>query len=60
MNSKQKIIIAIIIPIILFFIGIGINEEILYNDWYALYDSWFVWTIISMVIGIFEYKVFRD
>ena len=73
MNKTQRIILAIFIPIIIFFLTITIAYYMgatrvyraggyftaTYNpfDWQK---TWYVWVISSVFCCIFEYKLFAD
>ena len=47
MNKNQKIVLAIFIPIIFFFIGLFLKND-------------FAWLLASIFCCIFEYKLFAD
>jgi hypothetical protein len=58
-NTAQKIILAIFIPIVLFFIGYGVlhNSDIYPED---LDESWGGWVIVFLLIGIVEFFLFKS
>ena len=70
MNEKQKWILAVIVPIIVLIIVVGISDSIptgkgslgrtLTTDPFDFEDTWGIWFIGFIVIGIFEYKLFKD
>ena len=60
MNKIQKIILAIFIPIIVFFTILYIAYETSpYNpfDWWK---TWYIWVLYLIFCCIFEYKLFAD
>ena len=66
MNKTQKLILAIFVPIIFFFIAIFIangavdavdyESSILFN----LGETWYVWRVYSASCCLFEFLLFRD
>jgi hypothetical protein len=62
-NKTQKIILAIFVPIIFFFIvvfiakgAVGYRSSILFN----LGETWYVWLLYSASCCLFEFLLFRD
>ena len=66
MNKKQKLFLAIFVPVILFFITLIIasyisgNYPYYYIETSYLLETWYVWLIFLIFICIFEYKMFED
>ena len=70
MNKKQKIISAIFIPVIVFFIALMIANSVgitrfskygtLIHDPFDWEKTWYVWIAYFIIIFIFEYKLFSD
>ena len=66
MNKKQKLFLAIFVPIILFFITLIISSYICgdYPYYYIeisyLLETWYAWLIFLIFVCIFEYKLFAD
>ncbi|MBU2598473.1 MAG: hypothetical protein KKC53_04760 [Actinobacteria bacterium] len=65
MNKKQKLILAIFVPVILFFIAVFVAKEVGGTfQWQAssfdLRYTWHVWLLYSASCCIFEYKLFED
>jgi len=74
MNKIQKIILAVILPAICFFITVGVGFSGILDTEYAdsisryfhrynpfdLKDSWWLWIIYLIIIGITEFKIFRN
>ena len=63
MNKAQKLILAIFVPIIFFFIAIFIaNEAVDYrsNIIFDLGETWYVWLLYSASCCLFEFLLFRD
>jgi len=58
-NPAQKIIMAIIIPIIIILVGYGIMDNLdIYPD--ELDESWAGWAFVFILIGIIEYYLFKN
>ena len=58
MNSIQRIIVAIVAPILVFILSMPIAEAV---DGYEAFDmdnTWFVWIISVSLIGYIEYRLF--
>ena len=67
MNSKQKIIFAILIPLILFFIfqkiagQIGGHPGLYYvEEPFNFTKTWWVWIIFLIIVGYVESKLFKE
>ena len=66
MNKKQKLFLAIFVPVILFFITLIISSYIsgdypyYYIETSYLLETWYVWLIFLIFVCIFEYKIFED
>ncbi|GAI50941.1 unnamed protein product [marine sediment metagenome] len=63
MNKTQKLILAIFVPIIIFFIAIFIvNEAVDYESsiLFNLGETWYVWLVYSASCCLFEFLLFRD
>jgi hypothetical protein len=63
MNKTQKLILAIFVPIIFFFIAIFIaNEAVDYRSdiLFNLGETWYVWLLYSASCCLFEFLLFRD
>jgi len=63
MNKTQKLILAIFIPIIFFFIALFIaNEAVDYRSsiLFNLGETWYVWLLYSASCCLFEFLLFRD
>jgi CDP-diglyceride synthetase len=66
MNKKQRLFLAIFVPVILFFITLIIasyisgNYPYYYIETSYLLETWYVWLILLIFICIFEYKMFED
>jgi len=66
MNKKQKLFLAIFVPIILFFITLIISSYIsgdypyYYIEISYLLETWYAWLIFLIFVYIFEYKLFAD
>lgn len=57
-NFTQRIIIAVILPLILLLIAYPIASEISYSDPFDFDDTWLVWVIYLLIIGYFEINLF--
>ena len=76
MNKKQKIILAIFIPVIIFFIALIIASSLevtvmkeikgkyirsrTTSDPFEWGNTWYVWVLYLIFCCIFEYKLFGD
>lgn len=60
MNQKQKIILAIFIPIIILFFTLMIASIVGLGDSFNWGNTFYVWLIFLIIICIFEYKLFAD
>jgi len=60
MNQKQKIILAIFIPIIILFFTLMIASVVGLGDPFNWGNTFYVWLIFLIIICIFEYKLFAD
>ena len=66
MNKKQKLFLAIFVPVILFFITLIISSYIsgdypyYYIETSYLLETWYVWLIFLIFVCIFEYKLFGN
>jgi len=55
LNTQQKLIVAILIPFILFLITYPITLDITeWRDWMYLVETWYLWAICFFIIGIIE------
>jgi len=62
-NKAQRLIFAIFVPIIFFFIAIFIaNEAVDYRSsiLFDLGETWYVWLVYSASCCLFEFLLFRD
>jgi len=62
-DKTQKLILAIFVPIIFFFIAIFIaNEAVSYRSsiLFDLGETWYVWLLYSASCCLFEFLLFRD
>jgi hypothetical protein len=60
-NQKQKIILAIFIPIIILFFILSITSSLGFrDDPFDWEKTWYVWMIYVIYCCIFEYKLFAD
>jgi len=70
MNKKQRIVLAIFVPIIIFFIAlmiansVGVTRFSKYgthiHDPFDWEKTWYVWVFYLIFCCIFEYKLFAD
>lgn len=62
LNTKQKTIIAIIVPLILFVITYVIAEEFdrYGHNAFDMDNTWGVWVIFLVVVGYFEFNFYSD
>ena len=63
MNKTQKLILAIFVPIIFFFIAVFITNEVVDYKGGILFDlreTWCVWIVYSASCCLFEFLLFRD
>ena len=64
MNKTQRLILAVIVPLVVLSIAGKIIDDIGFGDFKtAAFDMeyvWWVWFITFAVIGVFEYFLFRD
>ena len=61
MNKKQKIILAIFIPIIILFFSLIIARSLgVRNNPFDLINTWYAWMFYLIFCCIFEYKLFAD
>ena len=59
-NQKQKIVLAIFIPIIIFFIALIIANSVGFGDPFNWENIWYIWMLYFIFCGIFEYRLFAD
>ncbi len=64
LNAQQKLIIAIALPIILFFITLKIagkvGEDFVFGERpFAFNQTWWVWLLFAVLITYCEYKLFE-
>ena len=59
-NLTQRIILAIVIPLVLFLIAYPIASEASYSDPFDFDDTWLVWIIYLLVIGYYEINLFSS
>ena len=60
MNKNQKIILAISIPIIIFFIALTIANSVGFGDPFNWENIWYIWMLYFIFCGIFKYNLFAD
>lgn len=65
MNSKQKLILGILIPLILFFICLKIAGQVGGIAYYSVEPfkfekTWWVWILYLIIVGIAEFKLFKE
>ena len=66
MNKKQRVLLALFVPVLLFFISLIIASYIsgdypyYYIEIYYLLETWYVWLVFLIFICVFEYKMFED
>lgn len=64
LNSQQKIIFAIVIPVGLFVLFYPIADSFDGGNWYSkpfrFQDTWWVWLIYIGIVGYVEYKLFEN
>ena len=69
LNPIQRIVVAVVIPIVVILIGWGVMTNIVIDGGGVfrimmnpinLSDSWWTWLIVISVIGVFEYFWFRN
>lgn len=67
MNKAQQIVMALVAPLIVWFLGYGITSTMTKLDfvgrtvtvkWDDFERTWFVWVIALVIIGFVEYKIF--
>jgi len=65
-NKTQQVIVAVVVPAIIFFISFGIMELLgNYSQWWRpppadFSESWWGWLLAVAIAGIFEFFWFRD
>ena len=59
MNKKGRLVWAILMPIISFFIALWIATKYGHNP-FDLEKTWYVWMLYLIFCCIFEYKLFGD
>lgn len=66
LNSQQKLIIAIGLPAVLFFITLKIAGTIgkpyshSKDKPFNFDETWWIWLLFVVVVGLFEYKLFEN
>ena len=60
MNKNQRLVLAIFVPIIIFFIALMIANSCSYYGPFNLGQTWYVWFSALALCSIFEYKLFAD
>ena len=60
MNSKQKIALSIVFPIVCTFAGVGLASKVGDDNPLHLQETWWVWMIVFAAIGWIEYCLFND
>lgn len=65
LNSSQKLIIAIGLPIVLFFITLKVAGTIGENYYgkdrpFNFDETWWVWLIFGLIVSFLEYKLFES
>ena len=64
LNKQQKLIIAVVFPVVLFIIAITIADNVAQsNNYYPgnpfkFHVTWWVWLIFVVSVGAIEYKLF--
>jgi len=58
LNHIQRIIVAIIAPILVFILSMAVAEAVDGHRAFDIEDTWFVWIISVLLIGYIEYKLF--
>ena len=58
LNSIQRVIVAIIAPILVFILSMAIAEAVDGHRAFDMDDTWFVWLLSVFFIGYIEYKLF--
>ena len=64
LNQQQKLIAAISLPLILFFLNVKIagvyGENRFGQDMpFNFDDTWWIWLVFTIVLGFLEYKLFE-
>ena len=57
-NVKQRIVLAIIIPLVIIPIALRIAIEVHGYDPFEWEETWLVWVITFALIGFIEYRIF--
>ena len=64
MNKTQRLILAVIVPLVILIITAKVADEVAWFDGrksgYDFDENWWVWVITFAVIGVFEFFLFRD
>ena len=68
MNKTQRLILAVIVPLVVLSIAGKIRYEVThsittsFSAWFLsdFDEAWWVWAINFAVIGVFEFFLFRD
>jgi hypothetical protein len=63
LNSQQKLIFAIVIPIGLFILFYPIADEfdnVFYSRPFKFEETWWVWLIYVAIVGVIEFKLFEQ
>ena len=61
LNPIQRIILAIIVPIVVLIMSLAIADEVSgggYRFFRDMDETWFVWVVAFCIIGFIEYKLF--
>jgi len=60
LNKKQRVIVGIAVPLIIFVITLAIANKIggrFGGHPFAIEDTWYIWVIFISIIGYFEFKI---
>ena len=67
LNQQQKIILGIVIPVGLLIIFYPIADEVAifnaegyYSEPFSIEDTWLVWLIYVVIVGLMEFKLFEN
>lgn len=60
MNSTQKTILTIFIPVVIFIAALGISNSMTYGDPFDWGDTWFIWVLALVIITIFLYQLYKN
>ncbi|WP_114752802.1 hypothetical protein [Pleomorphovibrio marinus] len=60
LNSTQKTIVSIAVPLALFVITFAIAEDAGYKGAFDMDDTWLIWLIFVGIAGYFEFHLYSD